>query len=144
MPTGSLSEKIRSLKESDCDIQYLGDAKFKSPLQSVVFVEHEKIYLDMSDTRAKARALLAGPREKLFFDPAKTKVGIVTCGGLCPGLNNVVRAIVMCLWHRYNIQEIYGFRFGFEGLNPETSQKIHLEPDMVRGNDRMLSHNRFA
>lgn len=58
----------------------------------------------------------AGPFEKLFFEPAKTKVAIVTCGGLCPGLNNVIRALVNQLFYRYNINRIVGIKYGFEGL----------------------------
>jgi 6-phosphofructokinase 1 len=58
----------------------------------------------------------AGPRENIFFEPAKTKVGIVTCGGLCPGLNNVIRSIVNELHYRYGINRILGIKYGFEGL----------------------------
>ena len=60
----------------------------------------------------------AGPRERLFFDPATLACGIVTCGGLCPGLNDVIRAIVLSLHHHYGVRKIYGFRFGYEGLVP--------------------------
>src|SRR6266542_1389339 len=58
----------------------------------------------------------AGPREFLFFEPAKTKVAIVTCGGLCPGLNNVIRSIVNHLHYRYNVCRIIGIQYGYEGF----------------------------
>ena len=58
----------------------------------------------------------AGPKETIFFEPAKTKVGIVTCGGLCPGLNNVIRSIVNQLYYRYGISRILGIKYGYEGL----------------------------
>ncbi len=58
----------------------------------------------------------AGPRERLFFDPAGLRAGIVTCGGLCPGINDVIRAIVLCLYHHYDVTTVYGFRYGYEGL----------------------------
>lgn len=58
----------------------------------------------------------AGPKENIFFEPAKTKVGIVTCGGLCPGLNNVIRSLVNQLYYRYGISRILGIRYGYEGL----------------------------
>ncbi len=58
----------------------------------------------------------AGPREYIFFEPAKTKVGIVTCGGLCPGVNNVIRSIVNELFYRYGISRVLGIKYGFEGL----------------------------
>jgi 6-phosphofructokinase 1 len=58
----------------------------------------------------------AGPKETIFFEPAKTKVGIVTCGGLCPGLNNVIRSLVNQLYYRYGISRILGIKYGYEGL----------------------------
>ena len=54
----------------------------------------------------------AGPRKKLYFDPAKTAACIVTCGGLCPGLNNVIREVVLTLEQEYGLDTIYGIRFG--------------------------------
>ncbi|WP_326554531.1 ATP-dependent 6-phosphofructokinase [Micromonospora sp. NBC_01813] len=57
-----------------------------------------------------------GPRQKIFFDPTRTRVGIVTCGGLCPGLNNVIRALVLELTTGYGVHQIVGFRNGYQGL----------------------------
>ena len=59
---------------------------------------------------------LAGPRDRIFFDPAQLRCGIVTCGGLCPGINNVIRGLVLELTHAYGVKDIFGFRYGFEGL----------------------------
>jgi 6-phosphofructokinase 1 len=59
---------------------------------------------------------LAGPRNKIFFDPRTLRAGIVTCGGLCPGLNNVVRGLVLELANGYGVKRIFGFRYGYEGL----------------------------
>lgn len=74
----------------------------------------------------------AGPREFLFFEPAKTKVGIVTCGGLCPGLNNVIRSLVNQLYYRYGISRILGFKYGYEGFIPKYNHEvIELTPEMV-------------
>lgn len=78
----------------------------------------------------------AGPRARLFFDPANVKAAIVTCGGLCPGLNNVVRDITLSLWTLYGVRDIYGIRMGFAGFyNWETlDQKeapIMLTPKVV-------------
>ena len=67
---------------------------------------------------------LAGPREHLFFDPAQSRAGIVTCGGLRPGLNNVVRSLFRELHHGYGAPEVLGFRMGFQGLDPN----VGLEP----------------
>jgi 6-phosphofructokinase 1 len=74
----------------------------------------------------------AGPRERLFFEPATLACGIVTCGGLCPGLNDVIRAIVLSLYHHYGVRRTFGFRFGFEGLVEHHGQEpIDLTPDVV-------------
>ncbi len=77
---------------------------------------------------------MAGPREKIFFDPAKVNAAIVTCGGLCPGLNDVIYSIVMSLWHRYGVRRITGIRYGYRGLLPEFGvPAIDLSPDIIVG-----------
>lgn len=74
----------------------------------------------------------AGPKENIFFEPAKTKVAIVTCGGLCPGVNNVIRSIVNQLTYRYGISRILGIRYGYEGLVPKYNHPVvELTADMV-------------
>jgi len=74
----------------------------------------------------------AGPRKEIFFDPSKVHAGIVTCGGLCPGLNQVIRAIVMTLWYQYGVRSIFGIRFGYRGFLPDYHlPEIHLTPDIV-------------
>lgn len=76
----------------------------------------------------------AGPSERIYFDPKKIKVGIVTCGGLCPGLNTVIRSLFMQLHYKYGVPEIIGFRFGYEGLIPGVGlDPITLTLDMVDG-----------
>jgi len=76
---------------------------------------------------------LAGPRENIFFDPAKTKAAIVTCGGLCPGINDVIRSITMGLYFRYGVKNIIGIKYGFRGLNPDYAHKpVQLSPDIVK------------
>jgi 6-phosphofructokinase 1 len=83
---------------------------------------------DIDDLRAQLLAgvdppalELAGPRERIYFDPASLRCGIVTCGGLCPGLNDVVRSVVFCLHEKYGVPTVYGFRFGYEGLVERTA-----------------------
>jgi 6-phosphofructokinase 1 len=89
----------------------------------------------------------AGPRENIYFDPSKVHAGIVTCGGLCPGLNDVIRAIVMTLWYRYGTKRISGFMYGYRGLlskfnlpvmelNPEIVSKIHSLGGTILGASR--------
>jgi 6-phosphofructokinase 1 len=75
---------------------------------------------------------LAGPRNKIYFDPRTVRCGIVTCGGLCPGLNNVVRGIVLELAQGYGVRSVLGLRFGYEGLSPRFSHDpIALTPASV-------------
>jgi len=89
----------------------------------------------------------SGPREIIYFEPAKTKVGIITCGGLCPGLNNVIRSLVNELYYRYGISRILGIKYGYEGLiskynhpvidlTPEIVSNIHLTGGTLLGSSR--------
>ena len=89
----------------------------------------------------------AGPRKKIFFDASKTRVGIVTCGGLCPGLNDVIRGLVMELTFHYNVKRIYGFRNGYQGfiarhgrsvidLTPESVSSINEDGGTILGTSR--------
>lgn len=76
---------------------------------------------------------VAGPRKKVFFKPEETTCAIVTCGGLCPGLNDVIRGIVMQAHHRYGVARILGMPYGFEGLVPDYGHRpVVLCPDMVQ------------
>jgi 6-phosphofructokinase 1 len=76
---------------------------------------------------------LAGPRELIFFDPPKTRAAIVTCGGLCPGLNNVIRTLYFGLTANYGVGEVLGIRFGYQGLNPQEGQPpIRLTSTLVQ------------
>ena len=72
----------------------------------------------------------AGPRKKIFFDPVDTRAAIVTCGGISPGLNDVIRSLVMQLNYKYGVQHVLGIRYGYKGLNPSNwlePMKLHPE-----------------
>lgn len=123
-------------------ISKLGECRLPSPMAGVRFVRDEERALFHSNLREVKNFLdeakepptmeLAGPREKIFFDPSRLKCGIVTCGGLCPGLNDVIRAIVMSLFHHYGVKTIYGFPFGYEGLAPKYGHTpLELTPQAV-------------
>lgn len=76
----------------------------------------------------------AGPRERIYFDPSKLKCAIVTCGGLCPGLNDIIRAVVLELYHLYRVRSIYGIRHGLQGFVPEYEHGVvDLTPEAVSG-----------
>ena len=75
---------------------------------------------------------LAGPRAKLFFEAKKTRAGIVTCGGLCPGLNNVIRSLFLELNYGYGINDVLGFRGGYTGLDPKCgAEPVKITPQFV-------------
>lgn len=75
----------------------------------------------------------AGPRKQIYFDPPKTKCAIVTCGGLCPGINDVIRAIVMSAHHNYRCAGTFGIRYGLQGFIPKYQHEVmELTPDSVR------------
>ena len=132
-------------------ITNLGEATITSPIHlSKVkgdnifnFIEdHERILADvkMKSVKAGLRTDLepdsyerSGPREKVFFEGKNTSVAIVTCGGLCPGINDVIRSLVMALHYFYGVERIIGVPYGYEGLNPEKGHGfIELSPDKVK------------
>ncbi|MFN3324268.1 MAG: ATP-dependent 6-phosphofructokinase [Bryobacteraceae bacterium] len=74
----------------------------------------------------------AGPRKKIYFDPSRTKAAIVTCGGLCPGLNKVIRSTFFELYHGYGVRDVLGIRFGYQGMSPAaTHEPIPLTHSLV-------------
>lgn len=118
--------KVAIPARSDFETARLGECRFVSPFRASRFIDTEKRLLfrsDLDELRAQLDAdveppsfELAGPREKIYFDPAELRCGIVTCAGLCPGLNDVIRSIVFCLHENYGVPTVYGFQFGYEGL----------------------------
>jgi len=135
------------LTQADLAVPTLGEPAFASPLglstvpddEIADFVPDEARVTLHVETLAGAPPeppILfekAGPRARIFFDPARTRAGIVTCGGLSPGINNVVRAMVLELFYKYGVQETLGYRYGFEGLSPQVGmQPMLLGPDEVR------------
>ncbi|EFK05411.1 phosphofructokinase [delta proteobacterium NaphS2] len=122
-------------------IETLGKCRIDTPMAGVQFTEDHETVLYHSDFEDIERYLKqglkppafesAGPRRKIYHDPSKLKCGIVTCGGLCPGLNDVIRAVVLSLIHHYGVQTIFGFRYGYEGLS---SRHKHRPLDLTAEN----------
>jgi len=134
---------------------YLSDIEpIESPLAAKpgfkddILERDEKIVVDMSMCKGEvceddARTFVrAGPRDNLYFEPSQVRAGIVTCGGLCPGLNSVVREVTNSLWQIYGVHDIKGFKYGLRGLrtdlseDPEEHRKrfvVDLTPDNVAG-----------
>jgi len=121
--------------QRDFLVPTLGPCAFDSPLQA-----RDRMFADESirvrvkrHIRGKAAEIdtlsfeEAGPRRKLFFDPAETTAAFVTCGGLSPGLNNVIRSGFLELTHNYGVKRVLGIRNGYAGLNPDSG----LEPTLM-------------
>ncbi|WP_457571945.1 ATP-dependent 6-phosphofructokinase [Desulfovulcanus sp.] len=126
----------------DTNIQTLGPAKIKSPLNFCRFIkDQERLTLHISQEILQEEEIKqpfyldfeeAGPRKSIYFDPSKTKCAIVTCGGLCPGINDVIRSIVMSAFHNYHIPSVIGIRYGLQGLIPKYGHEIlELTPAKV-------------
>jgi 6-phosphofructokinase 1 len=133
-------------KQYDFTVPVLGDCKIKSPLIYSRILgdaianyvsDEERIIYDIEapeegEERNYTPACLlqkAGPREYIYFNPGHVHAGIITCGGLCPGLNDVIRALVRCLWYAYGVRRITGIRFGYQGVLPENNYPtIDLNP----------------
>jgi 6-phosphofructokinase 1 len=138
------------MKYEDFLISSLGKGSILSPLKHTRRVENpvykfvddtERILYDVSLDNFKKCSESgelpvsfekAGPKETIYFEPVKTKVGIVTCGGLCPGVNNVIRSLVNELYYRYGINRVLGIQYGYEGLIPSYNHPvIELTAPMV-------------
>jgi len=117
------------ITRDDTIIDVLGESKYTSPLRTSGFVDENKrvlveierdIILDQMQSLDDVLSFEnAGPRKQLFFDPGSTSAAIVTCGGLCPGINNVIQGIARMLQFQYGVKRVLGVRYGFEGLVPE-------------------------
>lgn len=122
-------------------IESLGEAKIDSPFMkndlsrtNTIFIEddmrvlihvNEKHITQMITEGKKPPAFeIAGPRKKIFFDPSKLRCALVTCGGLCPGLNDIIRSVVLELVHRYGVKQIYGMKYGLQGFIPEYGHDV--------------------
>jgi 6-phosphofructokinase 1 len=135
----------------DLTVKKLGPCRRDSPLAELLYLRRsshhwvdasDRVLLDDTAAMARARGVAVeqlpgfeagGPRRKIFFDPSKTRVGIVTCGGLCPGLNNVIRGLVMELTRHYGVHRIVGFRNGYQGFIAHYGHSVmELTPDLVR------------
>jgi 6-phosphofructokinase 1 len=129
-------------KSFETAIATLGEPKISSPLTLCRFVPDSrrlKLHVPrdiLADSEGDKEQWLefeeAGPREKIYYDPTKVKCAIVTCGGLCPGINDVIRSIVMEAHHHYNVASILGIRYGLQGFVPEYGHEVvELTPQKV-------------
>jgi 6-phosphofructokinase 1 len=147
---GNVSESL------DFAIASIGEPRHRSPLSlSTVAGDYiadytppdARIVYDPSGARPDLFFEAAGPRELNYFRGEDVVAAMVTCGGLCPGMNNVIRGLVRRLWYAYGVRRIYGFRYGFLGmtarapegpmlLDPKVIQDIHLQGGTMLGSSR--------
>lgn len=117
------------------NITHLGEARFISPVKHAVNENARVAEHIVTEIKKEADGNLffeiAGPREKIYFDPRKVRAGIVTCGGLSPGLNDVIRSLYHELTHAYGVSEVFGFKWGYKGLLPENDPPVKLSHEYV-------------
>ena len=138
-----ISYQDESFIPKDTAIKVVGEAKIKNPIKFGRFVDEEDAVLVSISRREVEKGTKkkqpkriyfepAGPRDKVYYDTSKTKCAVVTCGGLCPGLNDVIRAIVMTAHHEYKVSSVLGIQYGLAGFSPEQGYDvIDLTPDFV-------------
>ena len=138
-----------SITPDDLRVRRIGEPAILSPMARLVqgrvsspHYVHESDRVLLDDTLVGAEARLCsvtdlpslepgGPREYIYFDPSRTRAGIVTCGGLCPGLNNVIRGLVLELADNYGVTDVAGFRDGFRGLADPDVAPVRLSREVV-------------
>jgi 6-phosphofructokinase 1 len=131
--------------KAELQVDTLGPARLVSPLiaQEPRFVEETQRVALLSDAaalehqfgqgRTPASFELAGPRRNIFFDPARVTAGVVTCGGLCPGLNDVIRSLALSLMKMYRVNRILGFKYGYWGLAEDSPfEPVELTENLVK------------
>lgn len=155
---------MKNSEQIDTSIMTLGPAKIASPIESRAkggeprcFVQDQERILVNAFEDSVMRAAengkkplsfeRAGPRSKIYFDPSKLRCAVVSCGGLCPGTNDIIRAMVLALRHNYGVRNIFGIRYGLQGfissyghdlmeLTPELVSNIHETGGTVLGTSR--------
>jgi 6-phosphofructokinase 1 len=134
-------------RPEDTVVAQVGEARFPTPLRGIRFTDDTRGIL-VSSNSGKLTPYLdaglappafeeAGPRSLLFCDPAEAVAGIVTCGGLCPGLNDVIRAVTLTCLRPYGMKQVLGYRYGYAGITPEGQPPMELTADVV---DRIHEH----
>ena len=140
------------ITQDDLNVTSLGECRFRSPLCFDSPSHPGKSHFRDRTDRIRYRVKMpesqdsvdavsfeeAGPREQIFFDPANTTAAIVTCGGLSPGLNNVIRSVYKSLTENYGVERVLGIRNGYLGLTKEAGlDPIPLTPELVEPIDKL-------
>jgi len=140
---------MMDIGDIDTRIPRLGEAKIPSPIQgwkqgtekSNFVSDDDRVLVDITPPSLERLCRenqpfpafeMAGPREHIYFDPSKLRCAMVTCGGLCPGLNDIIRSIVLELHYGYGVRHIYGIKYGLQGFIPRYGHDIiDLDPHEV-------------
>lgn len=136
MTEQALDFTVRKLGPSNC-VSPLHLSKRRDDYQANYVTDEQRVVyeveVDAGSFSTNQLLEKAGPRENIFFDPSTLHAAVLTAGGLCPGLNDVVRSVVMTLWYRYGVRKITGLRYGYRGLyGIDDTPPIELRPDVVR------------
>lgn len=138
---------MSSILADETKVERLGECTIESPIavkmqqgssrgRLVEADEQVRFRIEINSTNQDEEGITfekAGPREKIFFEPSKTTAAIVTCGGISPGLNNVIRSLVFELYNNYGVPNILGFRYGYLGFLPQPIAKpLPLTPEVVK------------
>lgn len=142
-----MREEAHNIKASQTAIPILGKAKIPNPATSMCgpdgtvcsFAgESDRVLVnpypeDVIGKKNLPSFEIAGPRENVYFDPTKLKAAIVTCGGMCPGINSLLRSIVLQLYYIYGVRNIVGVRYGLQGFSPRYGHEmVELTPTLVQ------------
>jgi len=132
---------IEKPEDYSFEVESLGECKIDNPIKRTDFTDDDEKVVFPSQLKNVKRLInsphfpafqKAGPRRKIFHDPSWTKAGIVTCGGLCPGLNDVIKGLVKVLECDYRVKTVYGIKYGYRGLNPKYGHEpILLTSELV-------------
>ena len=133
---------LKNPNDFNFKVQQLGLAQHDNPSDHEIFINDDERIAFSSQVKNLSRQFKtndpipsfekAGARKKIFHDPSKTRVGIITCGGLCPGLNNVIKGLVNVLEQSYGVETIFGIRYGYKGLTKQSQhQPIRLTASNV-------------
>jgi 6-phosphofructokinase 1 len=133
---------LEKLTQKDFEVDRLGEEQFDSPIPLTCYtkdpIDRRVLFNNLvhSNNKLPAKEILSferpAPKKKIFFDSSKINVGIVTCGGLCPGLNDVIRSICYSSLDSYGVKNVYGFRYGYQGLtNEHNHSAIRLDAKAI-------------
>lgn len=126
------------MTQDDLAVATLGPPRHDSPLRVRGYTpDNARVVVDVDFLEGEPVAgpalafEKAGPRERVLFDASQSAAAIVTCGGLCPGLNNVIRHLYYTLKDGYGVPRVLGARHGYAGLTPEGKPPLELSSDWV-------------